>query len=477
MNEHLSPIESIMWRIGQDPTLRMTVGALMLLDRSPTAAALGDRLSSAIEHAPQLRQRPDDPTFTRTRPAWIDDPDLHLGHHLRSVAIASPGTLRQVLDLVGLFEAIPFDPERPPWDVTLIEGIEDGRAALYFRAHHCLTDGLGGIRLVGALLDEVGWPDHLRTEREATERTSDDATDRTSDDAAPSSDRRRGTITIDLTRAAQPLRRRLDAARDTEALDTVVRGFQRALDVANSVSRQVMVTGGPLSPLFLDHSMMSRFEVLSIPLARESSLALGGSRNDLLVAGAASGLGLYHERMGQPSPHLRLATPAGQGRGHEVGGNWFAPARVEVPTGAGHPGPHFGMVAERLAQARGEPALRLTTALAWTIGRLPTRLLLPALHAQADAVDFAATAFPGLRGRRHICGSLVEATYPFGPRLGCPVNFTALGNDDRLDLGVALDPAAITKTDVFLESLTEAFDSFVSAAQRNRRSTTPSGSC
>ena len=52
------------------------------------------------------------------------------------------------------------------------------------------------------------------------------------------------------------------------------------LDVANSVARQVMVTGGPLSPLFVDHSMMSRFEILSVPRARETSLALGGSRNE-----------------------------------------------------------------------------------------------------------------------------------------------------------------------------------------------------
>ena len=78
-----------------------------------------------------------------------------------------------------------------------------------------------------------------------------------------------------------------------------------------------------------------------------------------------------------------------------------------------------------------------------TLGRLPTRLLLPALHAQADSVDFAATALPGLRGARHICGSLIEASYPLGPRLGCPMNITAFGNDDRLDVGIALDPAAL----------------------------------
>jgi len=161
------------------------------------------------------------------------------------------------------------------------------------------------------------------------------------------------------------------------------------------------------------------------------------------------------------SAELRLVTPAVHGRGQEVGGNWFVPARVQVPTMWGHPGPLFGMVAERLAQARTEPALRLTNALAWGISRMPMRLMLPALHAQADSVDFAATALPGLRGDRHICGSRVEAVHPFGPRLGCPVNITALGNDDRLDVGIALDTAAVAEPDIFLRSMGEAFEMFV----------------
>ena len=83
--------------------------------------------------------------------AWIDDPDPDLGYHLRSAAVASPGSLRQVLDTVALLEAVPFDPARPPWDVTVIEGLENGRAALYLRAHHVITDGLGGIKLVNLL--------------------------------------------------------------------------------------------------------------------------------------------------------------------------------------------------------------------------------------------------------------------------------------------------------------------------------------
>jgi hypothetical protein len=112
----------------------------------------------------------------------------------------------------------------------------------------------------------------------------------------------------------------------------------------------------------------------------------------------------------------------------------------------------------------------MTAALASTIGRLPSRVLLPALRAQADSVDFAATALPGLRGSRHICGSLIEASYPFGPRLGCPANVTAFGNGDRLDLGIALDPAAVTEPEVLLECLLEAFHALAPVTAAKPRS-------
>ena len=256
----------------------------------------------------------------------------------------------------------------------------------------------------------------------------------------------------------------VNAARDVDLVDSAVRGVQRALDVANSVSRQMMVTGGPLSSRPAARSLLSHFEVISVDGARAASLALGGSRNDLLVAAAANGLGRYHDKLGQPTTELRLATPTSQRGEHEAGGNWFAPARLEVPTSVARPGPQFGVVVERLAQARREPALQVASTLAATLGRLPTRLLLPALHAQADSVDFAATALPGFRGTRHICGSLIEASYPLGPRLGCPMNITAFGNDDRLDVGIALDSVAIAEPDLLIECLHEAFDGYLATA-------------
>ena len=463
MNERLSPMEAIMWRVGQDATLRMTVGALLILDRPPTTKALAERLSVVASHVPRLQRRPDDPTAMRTRPAWIDDPDPVPDNHLRSLSVAAPGSLRQALDLVSLLESIPFDPERSPWDVTVIEGLENGRAAIYLRAHHALTDGLGGIRLLAQLLDDHQWPrdDFATEEKWPVEIGSVSVVDRRSGTL---------TITIDVPKAVRRFLDRVNAAREVDPVDSAVRAVQRALDVANSVSRQMMVTGGPLSERPASRSLLSHFEVITVEGARAASRSLGGSRNDLLVAAASTGLGRYHERLGRPTTDLRLATPTSRRGDHEVGGNWFAPARLEVPASAARPVPQFGVVVERLAQARREPALQVASTLAATLGRLPTRLLLPALHAQADSVDFAATALPGFRGTRSLCGSLIEASYPLGPRLGCPMNITAFGNDDRLDVGIAVDAVAIEQPELLVECLSEAFDSYVTAAAGHRSS-------
>jgi hypothetical protein len=371
--------------------------------------------------------------------------------------MTGPAPQRQLLRLIALLEALPFDPARPPWDLTLVDGLEDGRAAVYVRAHHVLTDGIGGIRLLGLLLD----PDRTDAPVEGDESSSPVLSA-----ASPGPERPPGTITvtIDVPNAVRRLVGRVSAARDFDPVDAALRGAQRALDVANSVSRQLLVTGSALGTRPRRPSLLSDFEVFSVDGARSAAVALGGSRNDLLVAAAAAGLGAYHEGRGEPTPDLRLVTPTAQRHGEGVGGNWFAPARLTVPTAVGRPGPQFGVIAERLAQARREPALRMASRIATALGRLPTNVLLPALHSQARSVDFAATALPGLHGERLLCGAVIEGAYPFAPRLGCPLNITALANGDRLDVGVALDTEAFPDTEELVGCLREAFAGYCAAA-------------
>ncbi len=436
------------------------------------ASALAERLDNAAQHVGRLRQRPDGPGSLRTRPAWVDVAAFEAANHVRTTAVASPGHQRQVLDLVALLEPSPFDPFMSPWDVTVIEGLEGGRAALYLRAHHSLMDGSHGVSLVRSMLDEAVAGTATADEHQPTQPadTTEAAvvTDDIDSSSGVSSRRRPGTVsvTIDLAGAVHPIASGVAsgvaAAMRIDPVDAVVRRVQRSLDVANSVSRQVVVTGGRLSPLSPSQSMSSRFEAFSVPGARATALALGGSRNDLLVAGAATGLGLYHERLGITCAEFRLASPARWRHGAGGGGS-VVPTRVEIPVANGHPGPLFGVVAERLARARREPALHVAEVLASAISRLPTRVLASAMRAQASSVDFVATSLPGIRGVGHICGATIEDSFPFGPRLGSLMNITGFGVDDRLDIGLGLDPAAIAEPDVLVECMVEAFQRFGAA--------------
>jgi WS/DGAT/MGAT family acyltransferase len=422
----------------------MTVGIVMVLDRAPSYDALMERFSAVMKSSRRLRMRPGSDPFPQACPEWIEDDVLDAQHHLRTAAVSGPGSLRNLLDLVGLLEAVPFDAARAPWDATLIEGLNRGRAALYLRAHHVLADGLAGLRLASRFQDG----DPIDSCKDAFEREAD-----------PITGRRRG-IAIDLTRVLRPLRIALNAARAPKSVNDILRSVQGLADIATSASRQVVITGGSLSPLLVDRSTTTRFDVISLRGTRAATLVHGGSRNDLLVAGAAAGLGLYHERLGHSCEELRLGTPTSQHRGHDAG-NWFAPARVSVPTAAVAPSTHVGVVADHLTDARREPALKFVGVIASAISRLPPQVLIPLLRAQVGTVDFAATAIPGLRGSGYICGARIDASYPFGPRVGCPVNLTAFASKDRLDVGIALDPAAITEPAVFLDCLAEAYADLV----------------
>src|SRR4029453_16055890 len=142
---------ALMWRVEADPRLRSTMTAVYLLDRPPD----WDRFLAAHEWAtrliPRIRMRVLDPPFALGMPTWVVDDQFDLSFHVRRVRLPEPGTLRQLLDLVATDGMASFDRSRPPWRASLVEGLEDGRAAYVLKLHHSLTDGQGSVQLVGLL--------------------------------------------------------------------------------------------------------------------------------------------------------------------------------------------------------------------------------------------------------------------------------------------------------------------------------------
>ena len=56
------------------------------------------------------------------------------------------------------------------------------------------------------------------------------------------------------------------------------------------------------------------------------------------------------------------------------------------------------------------------------------------------------------------------ANFPFGPRTGTALNATVLSYCDDLNLGLNIDPAAITDVDSFMADVADSFEAFLSVA-------------
>ncbi len=81
-------------------------------------------------------------------PTWVEDDEVDLEYHVRHSALPWPGGERELGELVGRLQSTPLDLSRPPWECTVIEGLDGGRFALFIKMHHSLIDGVSGMKLL-----------------------------------------------------------------------------------------------------------------------------------------------------------------------------------------------------------------------------------------------------------------------------------------------------------------------------------------
>lgn len=79
---------------------------------------------------------------------WEEDDQFDLDQHVHHVALPKPGRIRELLTLVSKLHSALMDRAKPLWEMFIIEGVEDGRVALYFKIHHSMVDGVAGMRLL-----------------------------------------------------------------------------------------------------------------------------------------------------------------------------------------------------------------------------------------------------------------------------------------------------------------------------------------
>ncbi|WP_127784230.1 wax ester/triacylglycerol synthase family O-acyltransferase [Rhodococcus sp. X156] len=147
----MSPVDS-MFLLMESREHPMHVGGLSLFtppegsDGAGLARSMYEDLSDT-DNMRQLFLRKPQHLLTSFAPLrWTHDATVDADYHLRLSALPSPGRVRELLELVSRLHGTLLDRHRPLWELHVIEGLNDGRVAVYFKTHHALIDGVAATR-------------------------------------------------------------------------------------------------------------------------------------------------------------------------------------------------------------------------------------------------------------------------------------------------------------------------------------------
>lgn len=143
----------------ESPSCPFHVASLMVLappeDSSPHyMRELASKLGRIKEVWPVFGKRLNDP-YSLKNPGWVEAEDFKPEDHVLHYQLPASGGMDDLLGLVAHAHEQLLDRTRPLWQAHLIEGLPDGRFALYFKVHHALVDGVGGLKM----LQEMFTPD------------------------------------------------------------------------------------------------------------------------------------------------------------------------------------------------------------------------------------------------------------------------------------------------------------------------------
>ena len=170
----------------EQPDAPVHVGSIMIYD--PSTAPGGfvrfkDILSfieGRLQLAPSMREKMVKVPFGIDYPYWVNDSSFDLEYHVRHIALPKPGDWRQLCIQAARIFARPLDMTRPPWEITVVEGLDNvdgvpkGSFAMLSKMHHAAIDGASGMDMMMATHtmnpgDELATIDDFRPEADPSQ--------------------------------------------------------------------------------------------------------------------------------------------------------------------------------------------------------------------------------------------------------------------------------------------------------------------
>ncbi|WP_030517003.1 wax ester/triacylglycerol synthase family O-acyltransferase [Nocardia sp. NRRL WC-3656] len=405
----------------------MHVGGLSLFRPSGTeprsARQLHEELVSGTNQLTSLfRRRPARSLASFSALQWDLDDDVDIDYHVRLLSLPTPGRVRELLELVSMLHGSLLDRHRPLWEVYVIDGLADGRMALYTKTHHALMDGVSAVRT---------WQRVLSADPDARDCVPPWRSPRRRPDAGPTTLLRRSAEAVRMagrigTAVPELLSGAYEIARDYPE----PRPFRAPRTMFN-----VAITGA------------RRFAAQSWPLPRLRAVGArtGATVNDVVLAMCAGALRRYllAEQALPDEPLIAMVPVSLRGTSETaVGeGNSVGAALCDLATDEPDPAERLARIHSSMARTKNTMSrltpLQILGLSAVNVAGLASAALPVRLPAAAPPFNIVISNVPGATEPRYWNGLRLEAAYPASiPLDGQAVNITTISSGGAMHFGI-----------------------------------------
>lgn len=471
--EPLTPLDA--WFLYLErPEAPLHIGGVYTFEGKPSvrgaagAQGIAKTLESRLHLVPRYRQKVRWLPFNVGHPVWVDDPDFDLSYHVRRAALPRPGGDAELREYAARVFARPLDLSKPLWEITVVEGLRNGRVAVINKVHHAMVDGISAVD-IGTLLFDLDPEGSVRPMPPPPWEPR----------PQPST---RDLVENEIRGVLDPLRPVRDAASGG------VQGFARGL-VDGALrspwlgAAQIALTSlrpGPRLAFNTNIGPGRRVQHAAVPLddVKLVKNTFGGTVNDVILAVLADAIRRYLAGRGDSVPdHARAFVPvsvrdesARYALGNQVSGIF-----VDLPLGSMPPVTRLAEISNRtgdLKRSRQAIAAQTLTGVGqWTpatLQALSARLVAsqPIWQPQ-QMINLVITNVPGPQMPFYTGGAKMVDVWPFVPiyhLLG--LGIAIFSYDGHIHFGLLADRDLVPDLDDFAGHIEDAVESYRGLAKR-----------
>jgi diacylglycerol O-acyltransferase / wax synthase len=420
----IAPADSL-FLLGESREHAMHVGGLQLFQ--PPDGADDSFVTEAYDS--MLRCTDVQPTFRKhpaffgpvTNLAWSIDDEVELDYHFRRSALARPGRVRELLELASRLHGSLLDRHRPLWEAHLIEGLSDGRYAVYTKFHHSLMDGVSALRLMQRAFTSDPEDDEVRVPWALKPRQRPD-TDR---------------------KSSSPLETLTQTVGSVAALAPSTLSLARAAVLEQQLS---LPFRAPKTMFNVRIGGARRIAAQSWPLERIKSVkeAAGVTLNDVVLAMSAGALrGYLMEQDALPDAPLVAMVPVSMRKRDDAdgGGNAVGTVLCNLSTDVEDAGERLDAISSSMSDNKGVfaqlPQVQQLALSAFLTGGLFLGLIPGFIRTAPPPFNIVISNVPGSRDQLYWRGARLVGNYPLSIALdGQAMNITVTNNAKNLDFGL-----------------------------------------